>query len=116
MAKKRKILTVMVCVAMFATVLAAAVHASESVIFDDQFDDPTLGPEWVISPGKGWYSLTDNPGYLRYIIDAYGWGGRCYTPTAYSSIFWRPVGSHNSDNLQYASSGANKQPQHAFFH
>lgn len=75
MAKKRKILTVMVCVAMFATVLAAAVHASESVIFDDQFDDPTLGPEWVISPGKGWYSLTDNPGYLRYIIDAYGWGG-----------------------------------------
>lgn len=40
------------------------------VIFDDQFDDPILGSDWVISPGRGNHSLTDNPGYLRYIIDA----------------------------------------------
>jgi len=52
---------------------SAAVQASGSVIFDDQFSDPTLNADWVISPGKGNYSLTDNPGYLRYIIDAYGW-------------------------------------------
>ncbi|MBM4241360.1 MAG: hypothetical protein FJ150_06850 [Euryarchaeota archaeon] len=29
-----------------------------------------MSPGWVISPGRGSYSLTDNPGYLRYIIDA----------------------------------------------
>ncbi len=40
------------------------------VIFDDQFEDQKLGSDWVISPGKGSYSLTGNPGYLRYIIDA----------------------------------------------
>lgn len=40
------------------------------VIFNDQFDDPILGSDWVISPGRGNYSLTDSPGYLRYIIDA----------------------------------------------
>ncbi len=40
------------------------------VIFDDQFEDPKLGSDWVISPGRGSYSLTDKPGYLRYIIDA----------------------------------------------
>lgn len=37
---------------------------------DDQFDDPILGSDWVISPGRGSYSLIDKPGYLRYIIDA----------------------------------------------
>lgn len=45
-------------------------QTSENVIFDDQFDGPILGPNWVISPGRGNYSLTNNPGYLRYIIDA----------------------------------------------
>jgi hypothetical protein len=55
--------------------MPAAVRASGSVIFDDQFGDPILSPDWVTSPGKGSYSLTDNPGYLRYVIDAYGWSG-----------------------------------------
>jgi hypothetical protein len=44
---------------------------TEVLIFDDQFTSPTLDHDWVISPGRGKYSLTDNPGYLRYIIDAY---------------------------------------------
>jgi hypothetical protein len=48
----------------------ATIQPKEIVIFDDQFDDPTLGSDWVISPGRGSHSLTDNPGYLRYIIDA----------------------------------------------
>jgi len=69
--KKGKILAIMVCAVMVATVLAVAVQAEGNVIFDDQFDDPVLGPDWVISLGRGSYSLTDNPGYLRYIIDAY---------------------------------------------
>ena len=73
--KKGKILAIMVCAVMVATVLAVAVQAGGTVIFDDEFDDPVLPPEWTLSPGKGSYSLTDNPGYLRYIIDAYGWGG-----------------------------------------
>lgn len=66
----KKMSTLVVCVAVMVTILAGAVQASGSVIFDDQFTSPTLGPDWAISPGRGNYSLTDNPGYLRYIIDA----------------------------------------------
>ncbi len=53
--------------------LHANIQPMESVIFDDQFEGSTLSSDWVISTGKGSHSLTDNPGYLRYIIDAYGW-------------------------------------------
>lgn len=70
----KKMSSLVICVAVMVTILAGAVQVSGSVIFDDQFNDPILSPDWVINPGKGWYSLTDNPGYLRYIIDAYGWG------------------------------------------
>lgn len=38
---------------------------------NDQFDSPTLPSGWEINPGRGSYSLTANPGYLRYVIDAY---------------------------------------------
>jgi hypothetical protein len=48
----------------------ANIQPMEIVIFDDQFEGPKLGSDWVISPGRGSYSLTDNAGYLRYIIDA----------------------------------------------
>ncbi len=53
--------------------LHANIQPGGVVIFDDQFEDIKLSSDWVKSPGKGSYSLTDNPGYLRYIIDAYGW-------------------------------------------
>lgn len=59
-------LSVLIC----ATFIVAIVQASENVIFDDQFNDQTLSPGWVISPGRGSYSLTNHSGYLRYIIDA----------------------------------------------
>jgi hypothetical protein len=59
-----------VSVVISTTVLAVPVHASGNVILDDQFTSPTLSPDWSISPGRGNYSLTDNSGYLRYIIDA----------------------------------------------
>lgn len=59
----------------------ASIASSQYVIFDDQFDDPILDPSWIVEPGSanafagfvdgGDYSLTDNPGYLRYNIDAY---------------------------------------------
>jgi hypothetical protein len=58
-------------VLIFFVVLLAAQLACATVIFEDNFDSSTLGPNWLISPGKGSYSLTDNPGYLRYTIDAY---------------------------------------------
>lgn len=48
----------------------ALIQHKEVVIFDEQFDDPILGSDWIISPGRGSHSLTDKPGYLRYIIDA----------------------------------------------
>jgi hypothetical protein len=65
---------VVISVVMSLTVLAVPAHASENVIFDDQFTSPTLAPDWSISPGRGNYSLTDNSGYLRYIIDAWHTG------------------------------------------
>jgi hypothetical protein len=37
----------------------------------DEFDDSELPDGWEISKGRGSYSLTDNPGNLRYTIDAY---------------------------------------------
>ena len=39
--------------------------------FHDEFDGPPLPPEWVVvDTGRGSYSLTDRPGYLRYHVDA----------------------------------------------
>jgi len=66
-----KRLTVLWSVLMFFGVLLVALQASAAVIFEDNFDSPTLGPEWLISPGKGSYSLTANPGHLRYTVDAW---------------------------------------------
>ncbi|MBM3473492.1 MAG: hypothetical protein FJX75_09505 [Armatimonadetes bacterium] len=47
--------------------------AGGRVIFDDHFDRPALPPGWQVrSPGDaGSYSLTANPGHLRYVVDAY---------------------------------------------
>ena len=113
--KKGKILAIMVCAVMVATVLAVAVQAGGNVIFDDQFDDPVLPPEWTISPGKGSYSLTDNPGYLRYIIDAYGWGsgakalslvrpfsGDQWTLTTAITYDMRPASPTNNRNMHFS--------------
>ena len=83
MINREMLLPALLCIALaFSLILpasiagaSAAVQASGSVIFDDQFSDPTLNAHWVISPGNGSYSLTDNPGYLRYIIDTSGWSG-----------------------------------------
>ena len=51
--------------------LGMAGAANATVIFSDNFDSLPLPPEWLISPGKSDYSLTANPGSLRYTIDAY---------------------------------------------
>jgi len=66
-----KMFRVLGSVPMFFTVLLVTLQAGAAVIFEDDFNSPTLSPEWLISPGKGNYSLTANPGHLRYIIDAY---------------------------------------------
>ena len=63
-----KKLSILVVVVML---LLTAGAANAAVIFEDNFDSPTLSPEWLISPGAGSYSLTANPGYLRYTVDAY---------------------------------------------
>lgn len=58
-----------------------AVSLSSSSILDENFQDVLLDSEWIVDPGRGGFSLTDNPGYLRYIIDAYHtsfWGGEGY--------------------------------------
>ncbi|UCE29194.1 MAG: hypothetical protein JSV85_00145 [Candidatus Bathyarchaeota archaeon] len=55
-----------------------------ALIVDENFDDVTLGPEWIVDPGRGDFSLTANPGHLRYIIDAYHtsfWGTGGYART-----------------------------------
>lgn len=77
--KTAKMLRVLLGVLMFGTLLLVALQASAEVIFEDNFD--SLGPEWLISPSTktvapygGSYSLTANPGSLRYTIDAYQTG------------------------------------------
>ncbi len=57
--------------ASVAMLLLTAGAANAVLVFEDNFDSPTLDPEWVISPGAGNLSLTDNPGSLRYTVDAY---------------------------------------------
>ncbi|MFH1962385.1 MAG: hypothetical protein ABIJ30_05865, partial [bacterium] len=47
---------------------------------DDQFNDSTLSSGWEISAGRGSYSLTDNPGYLRYIIQGRAGGSNSTDP------------------------------------
>lgn len=69
-AHKSIMLIVFVSLAVMLTIPAAVVLGSGNVILDDQFTEQTLSSDWAISPGRGNYSLTDNPGYLRYIIDA----------------------------------------------
>jgi hypothetical protein len=65
-----------------------ALTITEILIFDDQFTGPTLGPDWVISPGRGNYSLTDNPGYLRYIIDAHHTARIAESGKNYAKSLW----------------------------
>ena len=60
-----------------AATLALAVTSLQSagfaqqVMFWDDFGDTTLGPEWVIDPGRGSYSLTSHPGFLTYNLDEF---------------------------------------------
>jgi len=79
-----------IIVAVVATLLLAAGAANAAVIFEDNFDSPTLAPEWLISPGKGSYSLTANPGNQRYTVDAYCTGRTAgdWLGTHYDKSLW----------------------------
>jgi hypothetical protein len=59
-------------------------------IFTEDFSTPQLDPAWQVVqtvPGLGGYSLTDNPGYLRYYLT--GWLGYSGGWTLnYQSIGW----------------------------
>jgi len=49
-------------------------------IFDEEFSGTTLDPAWQVTSGPGSYSLTTDPGYLRYNLagpqtTAWGWTG-----------------------------------------
>ncbi len=57
--------------ASIVALLLVALPATAQVLFEDNFDSSILAPQWLISPGKGAYSLADNPGHLRYTVDAY---------------------------------------------
>jgi len=82
-----KKLSIIVVVAML---LLTAAAAKAAVIFEDNFDSPTLSPEWLISPGAGSYSLTANPGYLRYTVDAWCTGRLAgdWLGTHYDKSLW----------------------------
>jgi len=76
--RRTRMFNVLLGVLMFGTLLLGALQASAEVIFEDTFGSATLAPEWLISPSTktvapygGSYSLTANPGHLRYTIDAY---------------------------------------------
>jgi len=86
-----KMFRILMDVLMFFAVLLVAQQGGAAVIFEDNFDSSTLAPEWLVSPGKGSYSLTDNPGYLRYTIDAYKTGrtgGYDQYGTYYDKVLW----------------------------
>ncbi len=54
----------------------AASFAINTSYFQEDFSTPQLDPPWQVVqtvPGLGRYSLTDNPGYLRYYLE--GWLG-----------------------------------------
>lgn len=63
-----------------------------STYLQEDFSTPQLGPSWQVIetvPGLGRYSLTDNPGYLRYYLEgslAYGGGWS----NGYQIEQWRP--------------------------
>jgi hypothetical protein len=61
-------------IGLFVLATLFAVPLCAGNIFDDQFGSSVLPPEWTTDPGSGAYSLTDNPGYLRYTIDAFHTG------------------------------------------
>jgi hypothetical protein len=46
--------------------ILCGMRANAIADFYDDFSSSTLRPEWQTSPGGGSYSLTANPGYLRY--------------------------------------------------
>lgn len=83
-----KTVLVLVTVLMVASV-SYSVSADE-LSFEEDFSTPTLDPAWEVVPNLGSYSLTDNPGYLRYSFT----GSRAYSggwmQNYQQSGYWRP--------------------------
>jgi DNA-binding beta-propeller fold protein YncE len=52
---------------MLGVLAKSALEIAPEEFFDD-FDSPTLGAEWMVVSGQGSYSLTENPGHLRFRI------------------------------------------------
>ena len=54
---------------MLALAFAASLGAARAeVSFRDDFDGPALDSAWQVIAGLGAYSMTDNPGHLRYYL------------------------------------------------
>jgi hypothetical protein len=83
----RAIVSLVSSLLMLGTVSPAS--SAGSVILDEEFSDPTLDPSWTVtSQARGSYSLTDEPGSLRYRLDG-GWLGA--TGSWYGSRLWSPT-------------------------
>ena len=92
-----------------------AYEESPEDVLAEEFNVPTLDPSWIVNPGKGSYSLTDNPGNLRYVIDAWGWDGTAqplqlyrgfsgdqWTLTTAVTYNMRPAEPTNNRNMAFA--------------
>jgi len=56
---------------LIVVILSMSPGSVYAQIFKEDFSTPQLDPAWQVVqtvPGLGEYSLTDNPGYLRYYL------------------------------------------------
>ena len=87
MLKRKKLFVLGILIVGMLAVAVVSVVGSTG--FSDDFSSSVLDPSWEVVSGLGRYSLTDNPGYLRYYLEgpmAYSGGWR----TGYSPGVWDP--------------------------
>ena len=80
---------------LIVVILSMSPGSVYAQIFKEDFSNPQLDPAWQVVqtfPWLGGYSLTDNPGYLRYYLTgSLGYNGG-WTPTSGSGWpwYWKP--------------------------
>ncbi|MCZ7358032.1 MAG: DUF2341 domain-containing protein [Candidatus Methanoperedens sp.] len=101
---------------------ASASDGTKTFEFFDDFSSPILDSSWQVLSGQGSYSLTDNPGYLKYILQGPlshggGWTGQgCSGGWCPSLSLVRPFDGDNwilrtkvTYNFNYPGTGAQSQ-------
>src|SRR3989304_2996027 len=64
--------------------------AEVATVFKEDFSNPILNSSWQVLSGQGRYSLTDNPGYLRYYLEGLQGSMGGWRNNYLSSGAWKP--------------------------